>query len=97
MCCAFIAALGIAMAASNHIQTVNSWADYRAMLKSMGRSDAKIDAQVARMLGALKTMDRTAGSDRIGVTAPPFQIDAWLNSKPLSIQDRRGHVVLLRC
>ena len=66
----FVVALGIAMAGSNHIQTVNSWADYRAMLKSMGRSDAEIDAQMARMLGALKTMDRTAGSDRIGVAAP---------------------------
>jgi peroxiredoxin len=92
----FVTALGIAMAASNHIPTVNSWADYRAMLKSMGRSDADIDAQVARMLAALKTMDRTAGSDRIGVAAPPFQIDEWLNSKPLSIEDLRGHVVLLR-
>jgi hypothetical protein len=39
----FVTALGIAMAASNHIQTVNSWADYRAILKSMGRSDADID------------------------------------------------------
>jgi thiol-disulfide isomerase/thioredoxin len=84
------------MAGGDHIRTVNSWADYRAMLKSMGRSDAEIDAQVARMLAALKTMDRTAGNDRIGVAAPPLQIDQWLNSKPLSIQDLRGHVVLVR-
>src|SRR5579884_4396369 len=92
----FVVALGIAMAAGDHIPTVNSWADYRALLKSMGRSDAEIDAQVARMLASLKTMDRNAGQDRVGIPAPPLQIDEWLNSKPLSIEDLRGHVVLVR-
>lgn len=92
----FIAGLGIAMALVDQIQTVNSWADYRALLKSQGQSDTAINAQVARMLTALKTMDRTAGNDRIGVAAPPLQVDQWLNSKPLSIQDLRGHVVLVR-
>jgi thiol-disulfide isomerase/thioredoxin len=92
----FVTVLGVAVAGGDHVQPVNSWADYRALLKSMGRSDAEIDAQVARMLAALKTMDRTAGRDRIGVAAPPFEIDSWLNSKPLSIQDLRGRVVLVR-
>jgi peroxiredoxin len=92
----FLACFAISVTAGDRIPTVNSWADYRAMLKSMGRSDADIDAQVARMLAALKTMDRSAGKDRVGIPAPPLQIDEWLNSKPLSIQDLRGHVVLVR-
>jgi peroxiredoxin len=91
-----IAVFVMAMAASDQIRPVNSWADYRAMLKSQGESDAAINSQVAAMLASLKTMDRTAGSDRIGLAAPPLQFDQWLNSKPLSIQDLRGHVVLLR-
>jgi peroxiredoxin len=92
----FIAAFGLAIAANDQIQPVNSWADYRAMLKSQGESDAAIDAKVARMLEAMKNMDRSAGNDRIGVPAPPFQFDQWLNSKPLAVEDLRGHVVLLR-
>jgi len=84
------------MAAGDQIQTVNSWADYRANLKSQGKSDAEIDAQVARMLGALRTMDRSAGSDRVGVAGPPFQFDQWLNSKPLTVEDLRGRVALIR-
>ena len=78
------------------IPTVNSWADYRAMLKSQGKTDAEIDAQVSRMLGALKTMDRSAGNDRIGIAAPPFQFNHWLNSERVALDDLRGSVVLLR-
>ena len=82
--------------AAEEIRTVNSWAEYRARLKSLGKTDAEIDAQVAKMLGALTTMDRSAGDDRIGVAAPPFQFEQWVNSKPLELQDLRGSVVLLR-
>ncbi len=41
-------------------------------------------------------MDRSAGNDRIGVVAPPFKFDGWLNSAPLSLEDLRGQVVLVR-
>jgi hypothetical protein len=34
-------------------------------------------------------MDRSVGDDRIGVAAPPFQFDAWLNSEPLSLRTSR--------
>ncbi len=84
------------IAANEEIPTVNSWADYRALLKSQGRTDPEIDAQVATMLGALKTMDRSAGNDRIGAIAPRFEFEQWLNSKPISVTDLRGRVVLLR-
>jgi peroxiredoxin len=87
---------GLMTATAAEITPVNSWADFRAKLKSEGKTEAEIDAQVAKMLGALKTMDRSAGNDRIGVPAPPFQFEHWLNSRPLSIEDLRGNVVLLR-
>lgn len=48
------------------------------------------------MLASLTGMNRSAGDDRIGVEAPPFQFDAWLNSPPLSMQALRGKVVLVR-
>jgi peroxiredoxin len=41
-------------------------------------------------------MDRTAGEDRIGVKAPVFKFDGWINSKPLSLEDLKGQVVLVR-
>ena len=83
-------------AAADDIQTVNSWADYRAKGKALGKTDAEIDARVSDLLRSLTTMDRSAGDDRIGVAAPPFQFEEWLNSKPLDIRDLRGSVVLLR-
>jgi peroxiredoxin len=85
-----------AVAAGTDIQPVNSWAHYRDVLKLQGKSDAEIDADIAAGLGDLRAMDRSAGSDRIGFAAPPFQFDGWLNSEPLSLQDLRGYVVLVR-
>ncbi|KAB2965269.1 MAG: redoxin domain-containing protein [Thermoanaerobaculia bacterium] len=41
-------------------------------------------------------MDRSAGDDRLGVAAPPFRFDAWLNSEPLSLEALEGRVVLVR-
>jgi thiol-disulfide isomerase/thioredoxin len=84
------------IAAEQAVPTVNSWADYRALLKSQGKSQAEIDAKVADLLAAMKTMDRTIGNDRIGMAAPPFQFDEWLNSKPLAVEDLRGSVALIR-
>jgi len=37
-----------------------------------------------------------AGSDRVGVPAPPFTLAAWIGSPPLSLVDLRGKVVLVR-
>jgi peroxiredoxin len=87
---------GIAIAAAGEVKPVDSWAQYRDVLRSEGKSEAEIDARIAGGLASLKTMDRSAGSDRIGVAAPPFQFDGWLNSGPLSLQDLRGDVVLVR-
>jgi len=88
--------VGALIAANEAIPTVNSWGDFRALLKSQGRTDAEIDGQVAAMLGSLKTMDRSVGNDLIGANAPGFEFDQWLNSKPMAITDLRGKVVLLR-
>jgi thiol-disulfide isomerase/thioredoxin len=88
--------LAALIAAEQRVPTVNSWADYRALLKSQGLSQAEIDAKVATLLAALKTMDRTMGNDRIGMAAPAFEFDGWLNSKPLTVEDLRGSVVLIR-
>jgi peroxiredoxin len=89
-------ACGMSLAAADEIKPVNSWAHYREVLRSDGKSEAEIDAAVARGLASLRKMDRSAGSDRIGVAAPPFQFDGWLNSAPLSLEDLRGQVVLVR-
>lgn len=78
------------------IRPVNSWSEFRALLVSGGKSEAEADAEVSEMLASLAGMDRSAGDDRIGVEAPPFQFDAWLNSPRLSMQALRGKVVLVR-
>ncbi len=78
------------------IKQVTSWDDFRASRKSQGKTDAEIDAEVSEALAALRTMDRNAGDDRLGVTPPPFEFEQWLNSKPLSLENLRGSVVLLR-
>jgi peroxiredoxin len=88
---------GVAVAADDDIRPVNSWADYREVLKLEGKSAAEIDAEIANSFLSLKAMDRSAGDDRIGVAAPPFQFDeVWLNSPPLTLEDLRGQVVLVR-
>jgi peroxiredoxin len=90
------AKLGSAVAPVAEIQPVNSWADYRDLERSRGKSEAEISASIESKLSRLRAMDRSAGNDRIGVAAPPFQFDAWLNSPPLSLADLRGRVVLIR-
>lgn len=86
----------IAVAAREEIRPVNSWADYREMLRSNGKSESEINATVESSLATLRAMDRSGGNDRIGVAAPPFRFDGWLNSAPLSLADLRGRVVLIR-
>lgn len=78
------------------IRPVHSWDDYRERLREEGKTEAEIEAQVEAGLADLRAMDRSAGSDRIGVAAPPFQFEAWLNSEPLTLEDLRGRVVLVR-
>jgi peroxiredoxin len=85
-----------AVAAREEIKPVNSWAEYRDVLRAEGKSESEIDATVKSRLASLGAMDRSAGNDRIGVAAPPFQFDCWLNSPPLSLADLRGRVVLIR-
>lgn len=75
---------------------VNSFADYLERLKAEGKSKAEIKEAKEDYLTHLKEMDRSAGKDRIGVAAPPFEFDVWLNSAPLTLEDLRGKVVLVR-
>ena len=89
-------ACGTAVAAGEEIKPVNSWVHFRDVQRSDGKSEAEIDAAIESRLASVRTMDRSAGSDRIGVAAPQFQFDGWLNSAPLSLQDLRGQVVLVR-
>lgn len=91
-----LAACGTCTALAEEIETVRSWDHYRELMVSDGRSEAEADARISRMLAGLRSMDRSAGSDRIGVPAPSFEFDGWLNSKPLSLEDLRGQVVLVR-
>jgi peroxiredoxin len=83
-------------ATSSKYVTVMSWAHQREIYIANGMSESDADAKIAKGLTDLATFDRSAGDDRIGVAAPPFQFDAWLNSKPLSLEDLKGRVVLVR-
>jgi len=82
--------------AAQEIRIVNSWADYRESLRSEGKSEAEIEESVNGDLSDLRAMDRSAGNDRFGVAAPPFDFDGWLNSPPLTLEDLLGKVVLVR-
>lgn len=75
---------------------VTSWDHYRELMIEDGQTDAEADRRIAELLGSLNGMDRSAGADRIGVAAPSFDFDGWLNSEPLSLEDLRGQVVLVR-
>ena len=83
-------------ALSADIWPVHSWDDYREQLLADGKSEGEADADMAELLGSLKTLDRSAGDDLIGSAALPFRFDAWLGSAPLALEDLRGHVVLVR-
>jgi peroxiredoxin len=83
-------------ALADEIETVKSWDHYREIMIADGSSQAEADADIEEMLASLGSMDRAAGNDRIGVAAASFEFDAWLNSEPLTLEDLRGQVVLVR-
>jgi thiol-disulfide isomerase/thioredoxin len=82
--------------AGSEIRPVHSWVDYRVALLSDGKTVAEADTEIARLLGKLKNLDRAAGDDLIGSAALPFRFDAWLNTEPMSMQELKGNVVLVR-
>jgi peroxiredoxin len=82
--------------AGETVRPIQGWDDYRDRLLEDGYSEADADAWIDSVLGSLRTMDRDAGADRIGVTAPPFRFDAWLNTEPMTLDELRGRVVLVR-
>ena len=57
----FVLACLSAIASGTEIRPVNSWAHYREVLKSDGKSEAEIDAEIDSCLADLKAMDRAAG------------------------------------
>ena len=75
---------------------IKSWEHQREIYIGHGMSEAEADSVIAEELAALSAMDRSAGDDRIGVRAPPFKFDGWLNTEPLTLEDLKGHVVLVR-
>ena len=78
------------------VRPIEGWDDYRGRLLEGGYTEADADARIDWALGSLRTMDRDAGADRIGMAAPPFRFDAWLNAEPMTLKDLRGEVVLVR-
>ncbi|MCB1634460.1 MAG: redoxin domain-containing protein [Xanthomonadales bacterium] len=82
--------------AADPIRPVESWSDYRELLIADGQTADAADARIAELLTSLNGMDRNAGADRIGLPAPPFRFEGWLNSDPLALDDLRGRVVLVR-
>lgn len=86
---------GAALAADT-VRPVESWDDYRAGLIDAGSSAAEAGARISELLASLNGMDRSAGDDLIGLPAPPFRFEGWLNSDPLELEDLRGKVVLVR-
>lgn len=82
--------------AAETIRPVMSWDDYREALTEEGKSDAEARAEIADDLKSLHDMDRAAGADRVGVAAPAFNFDTWINSEPLTVAGLRGRVVLVR-
>ena len=82
-------------AGSNYVM-VKSWEHQRELYIERGMSEAEADSVIGENLAYLTAMDRTAGDDRIGVEAPTFSFDEWINSEPLSLDDLKGQVVLVR-
>ncbi len=87
---------GTNIALADEIETVTSWEHYRELMITDGKSEAQADEQMSELLANLGNMDRDAGADRIGVPAPSFEFDGWLNSAPLSLDELKGKVVLVR-
>jgi peroxiredoxin len=81
---------------AEQIVPIRDWDHFRDRLLDDGYSSIEADERIALMLSSLKDMDRDAGADRLGVAAPPFDFDAWLNTEPMELADLRGQVVLVR-
>lgn len=96
ICFLSMALIGGTAEAADTIRPVMSWDDYYQALIERGQSGAQARADIAESLESLRDMDREAGADRVGVAAPPFKFDAWINSAPLTLEDLRGKVVLVR-
>lgn len=82
-------------AGSNYVM-VQSWEHQREIYIERGMSEAEADSEIEGNLAYMAAMDRTAGDDRIGVEAPTFGFDGWINSEPLTLDDLKGQVVLVR-
>lgn len=89
-------ALTLSSAFADEIEPVRSWDHYLERLESDGMTPDDARARISEMLSSLRGMDRDAGADRIGVAAPPFRFDAWLNTEPMALADLRGRVLLVR-
>lgn len=85
-----------ATVSGKNYEIVKSWEHQRELFIKNDISETEADTRIAAMLASLKNMNRSAGDDRIGVAAPPFQFDAWLNSAPLTLENLKGKVVLVR-
>lgn len=90
---------GINHAAEDAVKTyvtVMSWEHKRELYIADGMTETKADSLITEGLANLATLDRTSGDDRIGVQAPPFKFDGWLNTEPITLEDLKGRVVLVR-
>jgi len=75
---------------------MKSWDHWREMYVAKGHSETEADSAMREDLAWFAAMDRNAGDDLIGTEAPPFSFDGWLNSDPLTLDDLKGNVVLVR-
>lgn len=75
---------------------IKSWDHWQEMYIADGNSVAEAESAMVEYLTTFAAMDRTAGDDRIGIEAPVFKFDGWLNSEPLTVDDLKGNVVLVR-
>jgi len=75
---------------------MKSWDHWKEMYMANGNTEAEADAAMEENLAQFAAMDRTAGDDLIGSAPPPFSFNGWLNSDPLSIDELKGNVVLVR-
>lgn len=85
----------VADSVKNYV-TVMSWEHKRELYIAQGMSEAKADSLIMEGLASLSNLDRTSGDDRIGIQAPPFKFDGWINTQPLTLEDLKGQVVLVR-
>lgn len=81
---------------ANDYTIMKSWDHWQEIYMATGKSKAEADVAMTEHLTSFAAMDRNAGGDRIGIHAPPFRFDGWLNSSPLSVDELTGNVVLVR-